>query len=173
MKVDLINNLGHVSIQLPLELDTFYSWTNQSDYRDGNLIQYRFANNKCTLLKESGTFYLIDFDTVQLYQLTFSHLQYLDSNTKITYKIDKVFVDDYASRVLQENKNTNWIYKNTARINNRDYAVFIQNNFRKDNQITSIFAVTALDKCLLNINFEYYGHQQDKFIATMTKSLST
>jgi hypothetical protein len=172
-RFDLNNNIGKISIQLPSTLDTFFSWTYLSDFRCGNRIKHRFANSKCNLWEESEFFRYVNFDTVQLDQVTFTQLKYPDCDTNNTNKIDQKFVDNYCESNFLMNKNLHWIFKNTVSINNRDYAVFVQNNYRKEKQNIIITAITALKKQFLTISFEYYGVRQDSIINSMIKSLST
>jgi len=69
--VGLKDTLATIKIKAPNNLDTFYTWSNNSDCFTCGSLQYRFADKSYVQFAESGFYWTFVPDSV--YQLTFIH----------------------------------------------------------------------------------------------------
>ena len=121
-KVNLKNNLGELTIILPLEFDTVYSWTKYEDNPCAFFEMVRFANKKYSLLQESGFIYGVIPDS--LYQLTIMQLTYhLDCDA--TPDFNDEILEDYVENIKAINpaKEYDFFIKEIRKINDKKFMI--------------------------------------------------
>jgi hypothetical protein len=65
------DSIYKISIDLPFELDTLYTWLEISDNNCGHMRKYRFQNKRYPRIQDSSYYYRLNSDS--LFRLTFSH----------------------------------------------------------------------------------------------------
>ena len=166
-RINLKNDLGELTIKLPSEFDTTYSWTNYSDYYCGDREMFRIANKNYTLLQENGAFYNVIPDS--LYQMTIEQLRHIECGDSII--IDNTTLESMTEKYIAIYSSSTKIFvKELRRIHERDYLI-IGSNLRKE---TRLNIMTAINGHYILIDFIYQGKQcGQEFVDKINKSLNT
>ncbi len=164
-KVLLKNNLGELSIKLPPEFDTAYSWTNYSDARCSDYEMFRFANKKYSLLQETGFIYPVIPDS--LYQVTITQLMYLDCES--TVKINKEALERIIHNDTLVYPGTEIFLSDLKTIQNREF-ILIGSKFAAN---TTLKLFTVISGHGLMLEFVYQGKNNFNFVERMNKSINS
>ncbi|MCL2131034.1 MAG: hypothetical protein FWH36_01050 [Lentimicrobiaceae bacterium] len=121
--IELKNNLGLLTISLPPEFDTLYSWTHRGDNNCGHFEKFRFANKKYSLPQETGTFYFYYLIVDSLYQLTIIQQKNTDFCGDTMPKIDDKLVEDEVKNYLECYPDVDIFLKGIKTIQGRDFIV--------------------------------------------------
>ncbi|MGV9012880.1 MAG: hypothetical protein ACOH13_09835 [Flavobacteriales bacterium] len=168
--IDLNNNLGQLSISLPIELDTSYSWTGYTDYRCGARQLIRFVDTDYSMLQETG-FLSADVPD-SLYQMTISQPKHKDC-ADFSDVLDKSYIDNYTAARLKENITVKFAIAEIQSINNRYFAVFAEQSRMKDKDNATLQATTIIDGSTISVTFSCHRRDCEAFLKRMEKSLKT
>jgi len=120
--IDLEHNLGQLTISLPPEFDTVYSWTRWQGDPCSVQVLYRFANKKYSLPQEQGTYY--NFVADSLYQLTIVQFKYQgECGDTTTKKIDNELLERFVERYMECYLDIDIFLKEIRTIHKRDFIV--------------------------------------------------
>jgi hypothetical protein len=84
LKIRLGDKLGTITLNVPMEYDTSFSWVHYSDCNTCHVQKYRVQSKMTPILKESGFVWSRPKDSVD--RFTISHNQYLPISTEDTGK---------------------------------------------------------------------------------------
>lgn len=180
-EIELSNQLGKMSILLPSEFDTLYTWVNFSDCDCCDIKMYRFASSNYSLLKETGMFHARIPDS--LFQFTIFHKA--KRNCEDHWKITQSSVDSLAS--LMEAKyeeafvgrdSITWLNKEMLIIDNQTFVLLAYKSksaypFRMPGIPVMLEATTVIDGEVLNFVCECSRSNCEGFVEKMTKSLKS
>ncbi|RZJ99639.1 MAG: hypothetical protein EOO43_26165 [Flavobacterium sp.] len=94
--VKLDNDLGVLTIRLPMEFDTFYKFEDYSDHSCGDLMKYRFQKLSFPKLIESGMIY----DQVDsMFYFTINHNLKHDCDPPSSYVFDSSHLEDIIQKL--------------------------------------------------------------------------
>ena len=163
-----------IGIDLPAELDTFYTWIDHDDTHCGFDRKYRFSNSDYPIFQESGFFYASYPDSS--YRLTFTHSAHLECDES-PWSVD---LDDMIKglQVQAEADDIEFIVYSSEhkKIDNTDFHTL---RFRTDlvpkqaypsTLIRSFFRVNNIN---VKVEFECASKGCDKFLARMNRSLES
>lgn len=168
--IDLKNDLGQLSISLPIDFDTSYSWMRYSDYRCGAQQLVRFANTNYSMLRETGYLNLEIPDS--LYELTVSQPEHPECADP-EYVIDQSYIDNHTSARLMENTKANFEINELRTINGRVFAVFAEVSTSRDMTNAYLQARTIIQGQVISLTFTCLRQDCRDFIQCMDKSLQT
>lgn len=165
-----------ITLQVPLELDSFYTWVDWNDNNCGDTRKYRFSNSNYPIIKESGFFYKIWPDSS--YRLTFSHINKYDCKDvaigkEIDLDIQEASMRDYAQK---DSALFELFSKSRSEINGVKFTIF---EFKTDvyprqkYPSTFISADIFIDSLEMHISYECAGNDCELFLPRMKKSLQT
>jgi hypothetical protein len=167
--IDLKNNIGRLSISLPNELDTSYSWQDYSDTRCSDKEKHRFSNKNYSKYKESGFFKSIEYDSI--YQVTISQDMAPDCDD-INKKVDNEFLDLLIELNMVADPSTKLDQKKIIEINNRNY-VIITTRSKSDLDEYYMSINTIIKSQRVSIHFNCLAGDCGNFINRMKKSINT
>lgn len=148
--IDLNNNLGHLSISLPVEFDTSYSWTGNTDYRCGTRQLFRFVDTDYSMLQETG-FLSADVPD-SLYQLTISQPKHKDC-ADLSDVVDNSYIDNYRAALLAQGITVEFAIAEIQSIKNRDFAVFATQTRMKNEDRSDLQAITVVAGNMISVTF--------------------
>jgi hypothetical protein len=179
-EINLSNELGIISIELPIQVDTFFSWVSTSDCAPCcNEKMYRFADKDYSLLKETGFFYHKFPDS--LYQFTIRHKETRGCESE--WSISENSLDSIVS--IKENQSLEafageesiaWILREIRYIDKRMFLVFAykeKSPFTRIEYSTILEAFTIQDDEILHFKYECTGNFCVDFISKMDESLKS
>ena len=130
--IKLINGVGTVSIFLPDEFDTAFSFKDYSDDGADAYQGFQFANKKYTVVKEVDFAVPTEPDSIckkdSSYQFTITQALYLLSDSDNNRKIDSTYIEDLKHR-YKVFEGPHWHTKvKLLKINTRDFAIIEERN---------------------------------------------
>ena len=174
----LKDTLATIKIKVPNNLDTFYTWSNNSDCFTCGRLQYRFADKNYVQFAESGFYWTFVPDSV--YQLTFIHsplIEIPDSLDFLQVKEANISLESgyLATQAIWCNK-SNSIKKDYKLINNRPFiltAFTSERSIITHNHSLFVGATTYLKRMQLYILAETNSVDTTGFIDLIYKSLNS
>lgn len=167
---ELKNNIGSLSIFLPIDFDTSYTWTRYSDYHCGAQRLVRFANTNYSMLQETGYFSLEVPDS--LYELTVSQPEYPECVCH-DFVLDQSYIDNHLAARLMENTSARFEINELRTINQRVFAVFAETHAMKNMTNANLQATTVIDGQEIVLTFTCLRQDCSDFIKYMEESLNT
>ena len=176
-KVLLPNNLADLEVNLPNNLDTFFTWTQYSDWGDPcALSDYRIQNSSLPIFKESGFIYKTLKDSVE--QFTLKHSKILKPWPFEDSVMVKMYLEKLKSEAY-ENRENKYLIDTILHINNRRYAVIAYTSYDTTikAKINILNAATSVKGERIEFYFEkrnsYQNKNSDSFLATSLESLNS
>lgn len=171
-KVNLKNNLGELTISLPSELDTVYSWTRYEDNRCADLEMLRFADKKYSLLQESGWCYPVPDS---LYQLTIVQSKFLDCDgtPKFDNETLEVVIEDYKAMNPVKAKGYDFFIKEIRIINDKKFMIIGFSYQEKETCISKIFLTMEADGHPIQLEFICQAKDCVNFVDRVEKSFNS
>lgn len=159
-----------MSIYLPIEFDTSYTWTRYSDYRCGAQRLIRFASTNYSMLQETGYLSLGVPDS--LCQLTISQPEFPECGG-LDFLLDESYIYDLAVNRLMENPSSRFEINEIRVINQRVFAVFAESYALEDMTNAYLQATTIIDGQEIVLTFSCLRHDCSDFVKHMEASLNT
>ena len=164
--IRLIDSLGKVTLAIPTQTDTFFTWIRKNDC--GKFCEegkYRFQSKNLRIFKESG-FYWTGQPEDSVNQLTISH----NRPDTIIQNNDSFAIKRYTyfKEVLLSNPETANIISGTIeKIGDRYFCVFkiVDLNKQKDVYIRRLIAFTSIGGNSLQFQYELLTQKQDSILA--------
>lgn len=180
MDIPLQNQLGLISMLIPVEFDTFFTWKNVSDCGACcDLMMYRFADKDYSLLQETGMFPTQIPDS--LLQFTISHKagKKCDKDWRITLNTRDSLVSVLEAQDAENFVGGEPIYWLRREFLSIDKHAFVILGYRSKHLHgyassgipTVVEAITIIDNQILQLTFECTGSDCTKFVAKIDKSL--
>ena len=169
--VNLKNNLGELTISLPQEFDTVYSWTKIGDNHCADFEMFRFANKRYSLLQEDVEWYRVIPDS--LYQLTIVQSKYLDCADTPNFddkKLETVIEDLKAQNPA---KRQDCFIREIRTINDKKFMITGFNYQEKETCISEIFLITEVNGHPVWLKFICQAANCTNFIDRVEKSFNT
>jgi len=170
----LEDSLFRVDVNVPMQLDSFYTWTDYDDTSCGILRKYRFSDSEYPVFKESGFFYPTYPDSS--YRLTFSHIYKYDCQNSE----GKVNLQEIVTGLEERAKKYRFDFKlfslDNVNINGLPFDII---KFKTDllpeqkYQSTLIWGFTKIDTIHLKVEYECASKNCDSFIEKMNESLES
>jgi hypothetical protein len=157
----LINQLGSVSLYLPIAMDTFYTYADFGEYRCGETKQFRFSQKKFSPAHETDFSYSDPADS--LYQLTITQTYNTDCETYLT-------IDDVLLHSLQKDKSHTYTMMDTK---GKKIIVGVHQAKIDSMEVVEIIAKTTVSGRPVNFIFQCFKKSADGFLNLMLTSLKT
>jgi hypothetical protein len=170
-QIDLINNLGQISLLVPSNMDTFCTWVNTSDYDCGDKQQFRYSNSDYDLLLEAAYNFFEVPDS--MYQLTVAQPKYDKCKDYFKITIDNDFLEDWKALELINNPKTEILFADLEEFNDRQFAVMAERESMNGMNEISLIAFTVIEGQLVSLGYTCYASNCDGFIDDMKESLRT
>ncbi|HXA02389.1 MAG TPA: hypothetical protein VNW99_10400 [Cytophagaceae bacterium] len=170
------DSLYKISLYLPMELDTFYTWTDLDDFRCADEKKYRFSKSSFPHYKETGFYSTTYLDSV--YNLTIVHnnefwckeeLGYgsiLDSKKYVENLKRHSNLDDVPVKILEVKKSV---------IHDRDFLLALYQMNEKGSKYETHYlkGITLIDTNRITFDYRCRSSNCNKFIERMKKSIES
>lgn len=168
------DSLFRIELDVPLELDSFYTWIDYNDTSCGHRRKYRFSDSRYPIFKESGFFYLSYPDST--YRLTFSHIDKYDCQDTV-WEIDlNRLIAGWECRSKIDSIEFNVISSERTEINGLTFSIltFITDAVPKGKyQSTLLWGFTKINGIDLKVECECASKDCDSFIGKMNETLKS
>ena len=181
--VKLDNDLGILTIRLPEEFDTFYTFRYESDNICGDYKKYRFQNSKFPVLKESGGYISHTVDSLKIFTIEQNIYACSEGITMDSLKL-KIITKNHIEHLKANDRSRSPILK-MSRIdtfNGKPFFIIAHENGElyhikdsvKNLKSAKLMTYTRVNKYhILNLNFDCAASNCDSFIPKMYKALKT
>ena len=165
-KVNLKNNLGELTISLPIEFDTVYSWKWYEDYV---YEMFRFADKKYSLLQENGNWFFAKPDS--LYQLTIQYCLDCDD----TYNLDDKTIEAVIESIkaLDPSKKYDFFIKEIKIINDKKFLIIGFNYQKGETCRSEISLLTEVNGYYVELEFICQAKDCTNFADRVEKSFNS
>jgi hypothetical protein len=178
----LQDSVAKITMDIPIELDTFYTWVNWSDNSCGHVKAYTYSDsNYPTSYKEGGS--TKDVFPDSSYRFSVLHTNDFACTPRYRRDIDTVYLLEKTALLerfyLNNGINFNWIHREVKTIDGRPFMIFAfrtneqQNSSAQDKLITQLSAFTHLDSLYIGFSYKCSPGDCEKFIPRMLKSLES
>jgi hypothetical protein len=178
----LQDSVAKITIDIPMELDTFYTWVNWSDHNCGDIKTYTYSDsNYPASYKEGGS--TKDAFPDSSYSFSLFHSNRFACTPQYRRDIDTVYLLERTASLerfhLSNGKDIEWIHREVKEINGRPFMIIAfrtneqQNSSTQDKLIAQMSAFTHLDSLYIGFSYKCSPVDCDKFIPRMLKSLES
>jgi hypothetical protein len=170
--IELLYELGTISLATPKEYDTLYGWVNMSDICIEDKYMQRIANKNYSLLNENGAFFRREFDSVKQITIgqSFPHCFYY----KIpAYKIDPSINQNLRVNKFAENPSALIEIDEIRNINGREIAIFACFSSFEGLDYANVIINFVINGQICLINCECICSDCSSFISEMDSSINT
>lgn len=172
----LQDSLYSISLQVPVEMDSFYTWVDHDDTDCGDLKKYRFSNSQFQVIKEDG---FIKKETPDSsYSLTFLHINRYNCKDLMYEEDLDTLVMKYEEAAERGNTTVFQVFKKESKdVNGTKFKTLEYRTdlfkYTEKYPSTYITSFVYLDSIELTIIYECSSKNCDSFITDMEKSLET
>ncbi len=162
-----------IEVNIPTELDSFYTWVDYNDTGCGCRRRYRFSSSKQPIFQESGFFQLEHPDSS--YRVTFSHYYYPDCFGQWKVDLDHI-VAFYKKGAEMDSVDLKVFSAKRININGIPFDVLAfrtQLVPRQKYPSTLIWGYASIDSVDLQVEYECAMKNCDLFIEKMGESLNS
>jgi hypothetical protein len=159
--IQLINQLGSISIYLPLAFDTFYTYADFGEYHCGETKQYRFASKKFGLGHDIEDSYSDPADS--LCQLTIVQTYDRDCETNIT-------IDSTLLNSMKKDKTHTYTMLDAK---GKKIIAGVQEVQQDIMDVAVIDAITSVSGRQVKFHFQCYKKDAGNFVNQMLTSLKS
>lgn len=173
-KFFLQDSLFSIELEVPIELDSFYSWVDYDDTSCGHERKYRFSDSRYPIFQESGFFYLTYPDSS--YRLTISHVnKYACTDRNWKADLQKI-IWAYEARAKMDTVSFKVYSAEEAEINGATFQILTFKTDllpRQKYQSTLLWAFTKIDSIDIKVEYECASKNCDSFIEKMNESIKS
>jgi hypothetical protein len=167
----------HVQLDVPVELDSFYSWLDRSDTECASKRKYRFSDSRYPVRTESGFFHGKEDLADSSYRLTFCHTRNFSCAYDSEEPADVELIIDRRKLISQADSVPLEIYKfENLEING---VLFFVDRYRTGGTlgqkylVTFVNAFAVFDGIGISVSYECVSKNCNGFIDRMDESLNT
>lgn len=175
VEIKLIDSLGWLTLDIPAEYDTLYSWTHYSDCgKPCDEQKYRYQPKSLPIVKESG-FLWKEPATDSVERLTISHSGYFPFCNG-----DSLIITDghshFKEKILSEEIDEKLLFDTVQKIGNRYFSIIAIG--KSDSTLSrKVFAITTIRRNMIQFKYEQLARHadstKDNFLATTMDLIKT